>query len=92
MLYIALVVSSFAKRVAEPLETLVKSITGGSASRLDVLIALLVSYANGWCLNPTYPCALSQAVQTKLIGNLGGVHCVLCIVSVSASGTIDRVY
>lgn len=53
-----LVVASLAERVAEPLKTLVKTISGGSASGLDV------------------PCALSQAVQTKLIGDLGGVHCV----------------
>ena len=25
----------------------------------------------------TYPCTLSQAVKTKLVGNLSGVHCVL---------------
>lgn len=33
----ALVVASLAERVAQPLETLVETVTGGSASRLDVL-------------------------------------------------------
>ena len=39
LLYIALVVSSLAERVAEPLKTLVKPITRGSAGRLNVLDA-----------------------------------------------------
>ena len=37
LLYVPLVVSSLAERVAEPLKTLIKSITGSSAGRLDVL-------------------------------------------------------
>jgi len=32
-----LVVTGLAERVAQPLETLVETVTGGSASRLDVL-------------------------------------------------------
>ena len=39
LLYIPLVVSSLAERVAEPLKTLVKPITRGSAGRLNVLDA-----------------------------------------------------
>jgi len=53
-----LVVASLAERVAQPLETLVKTVTGCGASRLDV------------------PGALSEAVEAKLVGNLGSVHCV----------------
>jgi len=51
-----LVLASLAESAAEPLKTLVKSITGSSASGLNV------------------PATLSQAVQTKLIGDFGGVH------------------
>jgi len=51
-----LVVSGLAEGVAQPLETLVETVSGGSASRLDV------------------PGTLSEAVKTKLVGDLSGVH------------------
>jgi len=51
-----LLVTSLAERVAQPFQTLVKTVTGSGAGGLDV------------------PGALSQAVQTKLVGDLGGVH------------------
>lgn len=40
-----LVMTSLAERVAEPFETLVETITRGSASRLNVLSISLVSYS-----------------------------------------------
>jgi len=48
--------ASLAEAGSQPLETLIETITGGSASGLDV------------------PGALSQAVEAKLVCDLGGVH------------------
>jgi len=48
--------ASLAEAGSQPLETLIETITGSSASRLDV------------------PGTLSQAVEAKLVCDLGGVH------------------
>jgi len=49
-------VTSLAERVAQPFQTLVKTVSRSGAGRLDV------------------PGALSQAVQAKLVSDLGSVH------------------
>ena len=48
--------TSLAERVAQPFQTLVKTVSRSGAGGLDV------------------PGALSQAVQTKLVSDLGSVH------------------
>ena len=65
--------------VGEPLETLVQTISGGGARGLDVLQRRLAGprpVSNRGM--GAYPGALPEAVETKLIGDLGGVHGVLC--------------
>jgi hypothetical protein len=62
-----LVVASLAERVAEPLKALVKPITGGSASGLDVLchhVSLASSHAKEWL--PRHREILTQARCLKL--------------------------
>lgn len=51
-----LVVAGLAERVTEPFKTLIKTVSGRGAGRLDV------------------PSALSEAVETKLVGNFSSVH------------------
>lgn len=72
----SLVVASLAQGVAQPLETLVKTVTGGSASRLDVLDGVLAGREKH-SPRMTYPGTLSEAVETKLVGDFRSVHCVL---------------
>lgn len=71
--------AGLAKRVAQPLETLVQTVTRGRASRLDVLYTLLACRSIKQYFAFTYPSTLSEAVQTKLVGNLGSVHGVLSV-------------
>lgn len=78
-----LVVASLAEGVAQPLETLVETVTGGGAGGLDVLQSC--QYKRGFqsCVwGSAYPCALPQAVQAKLVSDLSGVHGVLACLSV----------
>lgn len=67
--------ASLAQRVAEPFETLVETISGGSAGRLDVLrgVSACVSLEMSR-IRETYPSALPQAVQSQLVGDLSSVH------------------
>ena len=70
-----LVVASLAQRVAEPLETLVETVTGRGAGRLNVLRVYELDFNSTLRFShKTYPGALSQAVQAKLVGDLSGVH------------------
>ena len=67
--------ASFAQRVAEPLETFVETVSGGSTGGLDVLETTSVTHLLTRNSDArAYPSALPQAVQTKLIGDLSRVH------------------
>ena len=71
-----LVVAGFAERVAEPLQTLVETVTRGSTRGLDILLHRQCE-ASPALERRTYPCTLSQAVQTKFVGDFSGVHGIL---------------
>jgi hypothetical protein len=73
-----LVVARLAERVAQPLETLVQTVTGSRASRLDVLLKPLAPWHPFfWRAVSTYPGTLSEAVEAKLVSDLSSVHGVL---------------
>lgn len=77
---VRLVVARLAERVAQPLKTLVKTVTGSSAGGLDVLCVRSVIACSGRMLfvcGGAYPGALPQAVEAELVGDLSGVHGVL---------------
>lgn len=64
----------------KPLETLIQTITGGSASGLDVLRRLLVEETQGYITardDRSYPGTLAQAVKAELVCDLSSVHGVL---------------
>lgn len=74
---VRLLVAGLAEGVAEPLETFVETVTGGSAGRLDVLFRAPLALIHNrpiYGMIKTYPSALPQAVQTKLVGDLGRIH------------------
>jgi hypothetical protein len=73
-------VAGLAESGGEPFETLVETITRGSASGLDVLLNMelvMPETMEQGAEGRAYPGTLSQAVEAKLVGNLGGVHGVL---------------
>jgi hypothetical protein len=71
-----LVVTRFAQRVAQPLQTFVETITRGSTCRLDILLHGQHKESPVQ-LARSYPSTLPQAVKTKFVGDFGGVHGVL---------------
>jgi len=55
-------VTRLPERVAEPLKTLIKTITGRGTSGLDVLRRISFALTSPILFNKTYPGALPQAV------------------------------
>lgn len=72
-----LVVTGFAKGVAEPFETLVQTVSGCGASRLDVLLTNVSFFVLNKKVDASYPSTLPQAVETKFVGDFSRVHSVL---------------
>jgi hypothetical protein len=85
-----LAVASLAERVREPLETLVETVSGGGAGRLDVLEDDQRGIFD-LGKNKPYPSALSERVKTKLVSDLSSVHGILAISLVSVSNSAVRV-
>lgn len=52
-----------AEGIAEPVQSLVQTVTGGGASLLDV------------------PCPLTERVEAEFLGNFGGIHSILILIS-----------
>lgn len=77
-LHYTLITPSLPQRLGKPLKTLVETVTSGSASRLDVLECgqQIPRFVTPMSL-ATYPGTARQALQTQLLGNLGGAHGVL---------------
>ncbi len=65
-----------AQRVAEPFQPFVKTISRGGAGGLDILVPGQ-SERVPLVERTTYPSPLPQAVQAKLIGDLGRIHGIL---------------
>ena len=72
----ALIAVRFPEGVGQPFETLIQTVTGGSAGRLDELDGL-VSESHRKNIDCTHPSTAGQALQAKLLGNLGGTHSIL---------------
>jgi hypothetical protein len=71
-----LVVASLAERIAQPFETLIKTVSRRSASGLNVLMQVS-DVTQKSSQGSTYPGALPEAVEAKLVGDLGSVHGIL---------------
>lgn len=68
--------ASLAERVAQPFETFVETVTGSSAGGLDILAWVSKRSQRKYAKDP-YPSALSETVETKLVGDLSSVHGIL---------------
>ncbi len=72
-----LLMTSLSERACEPLQTFIKTISGGSTGGLDVLVKIKE------CLKShkrcTHPGTLSQAVKAQLICNLSSIHGILAL-------------
>lgn len=79
---IVLVVTGLSKRVAQPFKTLVQAISARGAGGLNVLQHVSYEFEKK-VSRSTYPSALSEAVETELVGNLSSVHGILHSVSVT---------
>ena len=81
---------SLSQGIAQPFETFVEPIARRGAGGLDVLLPLSAYCLRLWHDLSTYPCALSQTVETELVRDFGSVHGILNNVSKSIAITCHQ--
>ena len=74
-----LLMTSLSERACKPLQTFIKTISGGSTGGLDVLdVGSEVLLASSG-IKKAYPGTLSQAVKAQLICDLCSIHGILFV-------------